>query len=114
MDEQQASDRMARAARNQALFREVNERVEEVSAPLGTVSSTAVFACECAELSCMEQIEISVADYELVRAHPDHFIVLPGHVYTDVEKVVREGEGVVVVEKIGKASAVAMEMNPRA
>ena len=51
-------------------------------------------------------IEIRPEDYAAVRAEPRHFAVLPGHIYPDVERVVREADGYVVVEKQGTAAEV--------
>jgi hypothetical protein len=70
MDGQQGSDRAERAARNQALFREVNERLEELARTFADVAGTAVFTCECFDLSCVEQIDIPLAEYEAIRSHP--------------------------------------------
>jgi len=108
------SDQIKRAARNQSLFREVNERLQDIANSFQSVSSTAVFSCECAALSCTEQIEMSMDEYEVVRSQPNGFAVLPGHVYPDVENVVRENERFVVVAKIGPGAKIAKETYPRA
>jgi len=107
------SDRIKRAARNQSLFREVNERLQDIADSFQSVSSTAVFSCECAALSCTEQIEMSMDEYEAVRSHPNHFAVLPGHVFADVENVISENERFVVVAKIGPGAKIAKETYSR-
>jgi hypothetical protein len=113
MDGQQGSDRAERAARNQALFREVNERLEELARTFADVAGTAVFTCECFDLSCVEQIDIPLAEYEAIRSHPHHFVVVGDHVIPEIENVVREGQGFVVVAKTGEAASVAVTINPR-
>jgi hypothetical protein len=103
--EQDSGAWQIRAARNQALFRAVNEELERV----GDVddSSQLTIACECADRDCVETIAIDLKHYADVRRRPTHFIVLPGHVYSDVEDVVEKTSQFVVVEKRGRAAAVA-------
>ena len=62
------------AARNQGLFREVNERIEEVSD--GSLSAEVL--CECAGKDCTETISVSESEHEAVRAVPTHVFVKPG------------------------------------
>ena len=113
MDTQQGSDRVDRAARNQVLFRQVNERLEELAATFQDVAGTTLFACECADLCCIEQIKMTLDEYEAIRSEPNQFLVLPGHVVHDVENIVREGGGFVVVAKIGESASLAAETDPR-
>jgi chromosome segregation ATPase len=61
-----------RAARNEALFREVNERVEELHDKL-TSGGTAEFVCECADETCTERLALPLATYERVRKSPLSF-----------------------------------------
>src|SRR5215213_6951180 len=49
----------------------------------------------------------------LIRSEPRHFAVLPGHVYPDVEVVVRDGATHVVVEKTGHAAEAAEFLDRR-
>jgi hypothetical protein len=71
------------------------------------------FVCECTDLACGEQIEIRLAEYEAVRAHPSRFLVLPGHERPDIERVVGEGDGYFVVDKTSGVAEVAEETDPR-
>jgi 5-bromo-4-chloroindolyl phosphate hydrolysis protein len=104
-DEQ--AGREIRAARNQSLFRAVNEKMRALNDAFTHATETFVIACECADTSCVEMLDIAPAEYEAVRAQPRHFAVLPGHVYPDVETVVREHDGYVVVEKQALAGELA-------
>ncbi|HEX7254533.1 MAG TPA: hypothetical protein VF236_01265 [Gaiellaceae bacterium] len=113
MTEDQNFDRLERAARNQALFRQVNERLQELATTFQAISDNAMFACECADLKCIARIEMSLDEYEAVRGDPNQFMVLPGHVYSDVEDVIRESDRFLVVAKIGKAGAIAESRDPR-
>src|SRR5437868_10539423 len=96
-------EREGRAARNQALFRAVNEKLTTLNEVFASTTGTFTIACECADTSCIEMIEVHPDEYLAVRAGPRHFAVLAGHVYPDVEVVVRETERYVVVEKTGTA-----------
>ena len=105
IDEQHG--REIRAARNQSLFRAVNEKMRELNDAFTHATETFVIACECADRNCVEMLDIEPAAYGAVRAEPRHFAVLPGHVYPDVETLVREHDGYVVVEKQALAGELA-------
>jgi hypothetical protein len=105
--------RADRAARNEALFRRVNERVEEVNQAFESILGDADFFCECADIDCMEKIRMTLREYEALRDVSTHFAVKPGHVLPENERVVEERVGYVVVEKIGRAGERAAELDPR-
>jgi len=110
------SDRQRRA-RNEALFREVNERVEEVSSRLSALEAESAltgFVCECSREDCTDLVEVTYAQYEAVRSDPRRFLLRPGHEDLDVDRVVERHPGFLVVEKFGEASEVAIERDPRA
>lgn len=109
-----SNDEMFRAARNQSLYREVNERIEALNERMGgALSAGATWVCECADTECMEPMELTLDEYEELRSHPDRFAVLPGHVLEAVEHVEDAHDGYVVVEKLGPAAAYAAELDPR-
>jgi hypothetical protein len=96
-------DREIRAARNQSLFRAVNENLRVLNEAFASVTESFTVACECSDTSCVEMLEIHPDEYVAVRADPRHFVILPGHVDLEAETVVREAEGYLVVEKIAAA-----------
>ena len=101
--------RTERVGKNEAVFREVNERINDV-----TREDTAEYLCECGYATCTETIQMTVADYEGVRSEPTHFAVLPGHEIPDLEEVVaRNEEFLVVRKKAGAAAKLATELDPR-
>ena len=106
-----------RIARNEALFREFNERVEEMAATFdlrGEGDSLRIgFVCECGDLDCLERLELTRAAYEDVRRDPKRFVVAPGHEDMDIARLVAREEGYLVVEKLDKAAEVAIEHDPR-
>ena len=103
----QEHEREIRAARNQSLFRAVNEKAKELNEAFASATGSFAIACECADIGCIETLEIAAAEYEEVRANPRHFAVLPDHIYPEVEQVVRTTEQYVVVEKMATAAEVA-------
>jgi hypothetical protein len=107
-------ERERRIGRNEALFREVNERIEHVSQALQVEPERLRILCECGDTSCFEQIEVSLSEYERVRANPTLFFVLPGHEHADVEEIAEERDAYNVVRKTeGPAAAQARELDPR-
>lgn len=109
--------RKERLAGNEAMFREVNERVVDVAEQFLDIDPAATpvdFRCECGAAGCVEQIAMTLAEYEAVRADPTHFAVLPGHETLDIEQVVERHPNYLVVEKQDSdAEEVARETDPR-
>jgi hypothetical protein len=108
-------ERARRIGHNEALFREINERIEDMNAAFGAVTDSMSVVCECGDAACTEQVEIDMALYEHVRADPTHFIIVPGHEITNVEEVVEEHPTFSVVRKRpGGAAELARTTDPRA
>jgi uncharacterized protein (DUF1499 family) len=94
-----------RAARNQALFRAINEELKVAIHALDPESLT--IACECADPACVETLEVDAEQYAQIRAQPTHFIVLPGHIYPELERVILDDGRFQIVEKTDEAAVVA-------
>jgi hypothetical protein len=93
-------DRTTRIEENEKLFREVNERVAQMQ--VGAQSSPdPEWVCECGDETCFEKVTVPLAEYQEVRSHDNWFVLKPMHEKTDVERVVRNRDGYVVVEKDG-------------
>lgn len=107
MEHDAQHEREVRAARNQSMFRAVNEKLRDLNEQFATMTDDFVVACECADANCVQTLTISADDYMSVRANPRTFVVLPGHVYPDVEDVISEAESYVIVEKLAAAADVA-------
>jgi hypothetical protein len=92
--------REERTARNEALLREVNERIHEVGAGLQVLPEGELdFRCECGRPECDVFVHMLASDYERVRADNDRFVVVPGHEDVHIERVVERSDGYVVVDK---------------
>jgi hypothetical protein len=109
--------REERLAKNETLFREVNERVAEVATnfiEVETRSDPVEFTCECGRAECTEPLAMTVVEYEGVRARPTRFAVVPGHEQPEIETVVERHPSYFVVEKRDEdAQEIARETDRR-
>ena len=106
--------REGRLALNETLFRDLNERLQEVVKEIALeVPDALEIFCECGTAACVDKITLSLAEYEGGRAHPERFFVAAGHDIPDVEDVVDRRPGYWVVEKRDEAARVARERDPR-
>ncbi len=96
---------------NEALFREVNERVQD-HAEEG-IASLYDYFCECANIDCTFHITLTTAQYEAIRADPTQFVVLPLHYTPEVEELVAENDSYWIVRKTGEAGDYVAKLDPR-
>ncbi len=104
-------DEQERAGEVESLFRSVNERVRELNQKLEPVVDYGSWACECADPSCVERIDMTNVEYTAVRSDPKHFAVAPAdkHVNAAVECLIRKEQRYWVVEKRGEAAEIALQ-----
>ena len=106
-------------AKNEVVFREVNERVLEIKGELGPDPRAADLVdgliCECSEPGCLERVgPLTISEYEAVRNDPRLFMIAAGHQAREVERVIEENAGYWIVEKLeGVPANVARERDPR-
>ena len=100
-----------RIGHNEAVFRDVNERIEAGHWP--GEGDPVAFRCECARLRCNLLVELTVSEYEQVRSDPRRFVLAEGHELPAHERVVERHATYEVVEKHGAAGRVAEETDPR-
>ncbi len=101
-------ERERKAARNQALLREVNDRITELAlAPAADRDTMHELLCECYDTTCIEPLTMSVAEYDAIREHPRRFPVKRGHILPDVEDILETHDRYMVVEKTGEAGEIA-------
>lgn len=91
-----------RAARNEEIFRGMNERIEEGAEEHG-VSGPLPFHCECGRAVCVETIEIPPGRYAAIMRERYRFVVVPGHEEPEIERILETEPEFLVVEKIGEA-----------
>lgn len=109
------NQRLAGQARNEALFREVNERIEQLGqgAQAWSPDGAVEFFCECGEEGgCGQRVRLPLVVYERVRAQDDRFVVKPGHETPELERAVARTDDYVIVDKIPAAEPF-VEDDPR-
>jgi hypothetical protein len=113
-DEQPDLVTQERVARNDALFREANEGIQEAASTYDVLERIP-FICECADENCRELIVLSMDEYEEIRGNPRHFLNAPGHVRAGqgAAEVVDDRGHYEIVEKTGYAGDIVEELDPR-
>jgi hypothetical protein len=103
-------ERQQRIVRNEALFREVNERIEQIAD-----TSETEFLCECGDAECAIPIRMTLSDYERIRSNGHRFAVVPSHELPEIERVVERRPGYLAVGKLSCGpAALAKATDPRA
>ena len=109
-----SEDRQRRIGANEALFRQVNERMRDLNETFATFTSRIDLMCECGAADCTQRISMDAQAYESVRSDPTLFAVVSGHEAPDVEYVVSEHDGYDVIRKReGIPAQIAEETDPR-
>jgi hypothetical protein len=101
-----------RKAKNEAIFREANEKIREARVELIETQGPTPFLCECSDTDCREVVLLDLLDYEFARADAKRFVIAAGH-STDGADVVRAGSGYAIVTKDGAAGEVTEATDPR-
>src|SRR5512133_3115083 len=99
------------AASTQLAFREVNERIAELT---GEWNETGVnlFICECGRIECADALELTRTEYEAVRTDDARFVVSAGHQEAGKERVIESNRRFLIVERLGPAKQDARQDNP--
>jgi hypothetical protein len=106
--------RETRLAKNETLFREVNERIEQAVGRLGSQDEHVYeFLCECSNSDCTLLLPLTIAEYEAVRSDSRQFIVATGHDLPEIEEVVARESDYQVVRKQGEAAEYVADRDPR-
>ena len=108
------SSREERIALNEAAFREVNERIEDLAETFDLKTQLLDFVCECGDANCRERLSMTQAEYEQLRSDAHQYAVHPGHEYPEVESVIARRKGYdVVVKNRGAPEQIAERTDPR-
>ena len=90
---------------NEATFRKVNEGMEAGQDPSGLLS----FVCECGRLGCNQLMQLTRAEYEIIRGNSRRFAIVDGHEILEAEAIVERHDRYLVVEKSGDPVAEIVE-----
>lgn len=108
------SSREERIGLNEAVFREVNERIEDLAETFDLRTQSLDLICECGDATCVERISMTHGEYKELRSDAHQFAVHSGHEYPDVESVVARLKGYDVVRKDrGVPAQIAEQTDPR-
>ena len=88
--------RKQRVVKNELSFRAYNQRRDQLERG---VEGQVPFVCECGDQACIRALMMPPQLWEAAHTAEDRFVVLPEHVYPDVERVVEQQDGYWVVEK---------------
>ncbi|MDQ2968831.1 MAG: hypothetical protein M3R37_11000 [Actinomycetota bacterium] len=107
-------ERFERQAQNEALFREVNERIAQLGERGESWSQDGTdFLCECGEEGgCGLRVRVPLDVYDRVRAQDDRFVVRPGHETPEIEHAIEWTDAYVVVDKVAAAERLVAD-DPR-
>jgi hypothetical protein len=106
--------RQERIGLNEAVFREVNERIENLAERFEINEEPLDFVCECGDADCVRRISMTRAEYEQLRSDAQQFAVSPGHEYPEAEGVVERRKGYDIVHKnAGIPERIAEQTDPR-
>jgi hypothetical protein len=101
-------ERHERIAKNETVFRAANREIEHADQESGGGPDHVIeVLCECGRQGCGGVIALTVAEYDGVHSQDDRFVVLAGHESTELERVVEERAGYLVVDKFGEAEEIA-------
>ena len=90
-----------RDCEKQACSRRDNEATARARATAcGHALGSRLFRCECGAPKCACAIDLTLADYEAVRAHATRFVIAPDHENPESERIVEENERFAVVEQV--------------
>src|SRR3954454_13749400 len=95
-------------ARNDAIFREANERIERAAVKFAG-PDLVPFICECAEPSCRDVISLPLAESERVGEHSSWLVVTPGNEASagSCAEILEPKDCYHVVDRIGRAAEAA-------
>ena len=104
-----------RKAANEAVFREVNEKMESLQRTFAVAEHQPLnIVCECDRLDCSERLTVQLETYEKIRSDSTLFLVRPGHKDDSVEDVIDTGGDYMVVRKRrGESREIAEQTDPR-
>ena len=98
-------------ALNESTFRDVNEGIEHGRHDR---DGLVPFVCECGEIGCNALVELTLLEYEAIRAGSRCFLVAPGHGSAFDEVRRREGRYMVVRKPDGPLGELVDRTDPRA
>lgn len=109
------SDYQDQEAKNETVFREMNEWTEEANdTRSGAAPPMDLYLCECSDLRCSDPISLTRPEYEAIRAVSVRFAIALDHENPEIDAVLFENDRFATVEKFyGAGAAIARATDPR-
>jgi hypothetical protein len=79
--------------------REINERIGAVT-PFVSKRRKLSLVCECGDADCEAVVEVTPQQYQEVRTNLKTFLVAPGHLSPESDRVLKSGRQWMLVEKV--------------
>lgn len=103
-----AIDALFRSAKKRAMnevgFQKTNDilraKVGDLLEGQGEKLIAFAFTCECSDLRCLEDVHVTVRDFQRISKHKAWFCVIPEHQQLDIEKVIERHHAHFIVEKL--------------
>jgi hypothetical protein len=92
-------ERARRVKENERLFALVNEAIHGVNVRLGVDDETEHDVCECSIQECAQRVALTREEYAEARSDEDWYFMLPAHQDPAHERVLRETDRYLLVEK---------------
>jgi hypothetical protein len=95
-------DAETRVANNEAVFRAARDWARHAPIDLSVPPRDTIgFVCECSAESCLQRLNVPLHVYEGVRLDRRRFLLAPGHARPNVEDVLVEARGYLIVRTGG-------------
>jgi hypothetical protein len=90
-----------RELQSRSLRREVNERIAELIEAFHSETEVPVMTvfCECGSEGCMAPIEMTLTEYQAVRAAPTRWVISSSHIDTSAVSIVARRNGYALIDR---------------
>ena len=92
--------RRMRLTKNEQAFRDHNNRRVEFERQTAGGEEPVPFVCECGDPDCVDGVELTVGEYIAAHAAPNRFVIKPGHIFPDAERVAEQCDRYWLVDKL--------------
>src|SRR5580765_1111539 len=92
-------ERAERIGLNEAVFREVNERISDLAGQFGLETQPLDLVCECGDPACVDRISMSRDEYEQLRSNPTHFTIFPKHKLLNIKNIITHNNPYNIIHK---------------
>ena len=96
-----------RVRKNEAAFKQYNERRKAFEAHLTEPGDVIPFVCECGDAGCYDGLPLTIDEFDEAHSARMRYAVKPRHVMPDYERVVQQYDSYWIVEKYDPGEAPA-------